>query len=68
MFLIRKESNEYVENGVYYSCKTIRFLWIKLYVEIFSTTSAVVLQQFDEIPEENSREYHDPTVVKGFIK
>lgn len=68
MFLIRKEANEYVdENGVYCSYKTLKIFGIKLYIEIFTTTSVNVVSQFNsEITDENNREYKDPVVVTGF--
>lgn len=69
MFIIRKESNEYVNNGVYCSYETIKFFNIPIYIKIFTTTNETVLQQFSEIPEnDDEREYKDPVVVKGFTK
>lgn len=68
MFMIRRESNEYVDQGVYCSYDVIYFLGIKLYVKVFTTTNQGVLSQFVEhdIEESNEREYSDPVVVKGF--
>lgn len=67
MFIIKKESNEYVDNGVYCSYETVRLFGIKLYVKIFTTTNMGVIQQFVEQQEEpHERKYHDPVVVTGF--
>lgn len=67
MFVIKKESNEYVDNGVYCSYETVYLFCIKLYAKIFTTTNASVVHQFVEQQEEpHEREYHDPVVVTGF--
>ena len=67
MFVIKKESNEYVDNGVYCSYETVHLFGIKLYAKIFTTTNASVVQQFVEQQEEpHEREYHDSVVVTGF--
>lgn len=68
--LIKKESSEHVEDGVYYSYKSLRLFGIRIYTEIFTTSNMNVLQQFCEIQDEEDkqREYQDPVVVTGFKK
>lgn len=67
MLMIKRESSEYVDQGVYCSYDVIYFLGIKLYEKVFTTTNQGVLSQFVEHEnEQNEREYADPVVVKGF--
>lgn len=67
MFIIKRESNEYVEEGIYCSYDVIYLFGIKLYEKVFTTTNQGVLSQFIEQENEPSeREYVDPVVVKGF--
>lgn len=67
MLMIKRVSNEYIDQGVYYSYDVIYFLGIKIYQKIFTTTSQCVLSQFIESEDKkNEREYTDPVVVKGF--
>ena len=70
MLMIKKESSEYVENGVYYSYKSLKLFGIKIYTEIFTTSNMNVLQRFCEIQddEDKQKEYPDPVVVTGFKK
>lgn len=67
MFLIKKESNEYVEDGVFYSYETLYVLGIPFYAKVFTTQNGNVLQQFcgAESDQEES-EYKQPVVVNGF--
>lgn len=69
MFIIKKHSEEYIEDGVFHSCEALYIFGICLYLKTFTTTNATIISQFVESQQdEEESEYKKPVVVNGFIK